>query len=81
MDGAIDAGTPRATGGWPRDDGVHPLRHGDVAARRLQQWRHRVGYPAVVDPEEAGTNLSSDVVCVGAAWLWFSPQFEKVTTP
>ena len=28
----------------------------------LQQWRHRVGYPAVVDAEEAGTSLSSDVV-------------------
>ena len=80
MDGAIDAGTPRQPAVGRVDDGVHPL-DGDVAPRRLQQWRHRVGYPAVVDPEEAGTNLSSDVVCVGAAWLLFSPQFEKVTTP
>ena len=80
VDGAIDAAAPRQPAVRRVDNGINPLGR-DVALRSLQQWRHGAGYPAVVEPDEAGTSFSSEKAFVGAVWLLFSPQCENVTTP
>ncbi len=80
VDGAVDAAPATQAAVCRVDDRIDPLGR-DVALRSLQQWRHGVGYPAVVEPDEAGTSFSSEKAFVGAVWLLFSPQCENVTTP
>ena len=80
MDGSVDAAAPHQPTVGRVDHGVHPLG-GDVALHGVEQWRHRVVYPAVVDDEVGGTSFSNDTVWVGAVWLLFSPHLVKLTVP
>ncbi len=80
VDGTVDATAAEQLAVGRVDDGVDPLGR-DVALHGLEQRRHRVDYPPVVDDEVGGTSLSSDTAWLGTAWFLFSPQCEKVTVP
>jgi hypothetical protein len=65
VNGAIDAAAPTQAAVRRVDDRVNALGR-DVALRSLQQWRHGAGYPAVVEPDEAGASFRSEKALAGA---------------